>query len=467
MRAVLCLRVIMRRQPMPASLTWLVMLMFAPIVAPILYLFIGENRLGYRRAKRIERATQSLDREAYTILERLMAAHTPIKEEYQRFAHLGNAVGGYEPAGGNSIELMDDASEVLDHLIADIENSTNHCHLLYYIWMPASKGVEVGRALIRAAQRGVHCRVLVDAVGSKKFLRSDLYEEMQKGGVSVVAALPVNPLRMLFARIDLRNHRKIAVIDGRVAYCGSQNLTDETFRARKHRKTGPWIDTTVRILGPAVLPLQAVFLHDWIADSDEMIASLDPFFPECRAHGQSTIHVIPSGPGPQPSAIRQALLAMLFSANEEIIMTTPYFVPDEATKAALVNASQRGVAVTLVVPDVLDAVVVAAASRAHYEDLLEAGVKILHHMDGLLHAKTVTIDRRLGVITSANLDVRSFWLNFEVSMLVYDPDFAGMLRFLQTKYIGESEQVFLDEWQKRSFVRRFLDNTAQLFGPLL
>ncbi|MBL9000723.1 MAG: cardiolipin synthase [Phycisphaerae bacterium] len=467
LRIGLGVRVILRRQPVPASLTWLVLLLFAPFLGALLYLLMGENRLGGRRAKRLQALSTACEIQALALWERQAAAQTPIPEEYSGFVQLGNTVSGFVPLRGNVLEIMDDANEVLDRLASDIDRAQHHCHLLYYIWMPAGRGVTVAEALIRAAQRGVECRVLVDAVGSKKFLRSPWPQRMRAAGVKVTAALPVNPLRMLFARIDLRNHRKIAVIDGHTAYCGSQNLTDETFRSRKHRKTGPWIDTTVRIVGPAVLPLQTVFLRDWSCEEVEEITRLDPYFPEVPTRGTSLVHVIPSGPGPQPDAIHQALLAMLFSAKQEIIMTTPYFVPDEATKAALLNAALRGVRVTLVVPDVLDAVIVAAASRSHYDELLEAGVRIMHHTEGLLHAKTAVIDQRLAVVTSANLDMRSFWLNFEVSLFIYDDDFAGMLRFLQTRYIDESEQIHLDEWRHRRVGRRFLDNAAQLLGPLL
>jgi cardiolipin synthase A/B len=272
---------------------------------------------------------------------------------------------------------------------------------------------------------------------------------------------------MLFARVDLRNHRKITVIDGRVAYCGSQNLTDETFTNPRTKKLASWIDITARIEGPCVYELQTVFLQDWTHDSEEELGDLAQFFPAFADAGTSVAQVVPSGPQMGRKTIHSALLAMMYAAREEIVMTTPYFVPDEAMKAALIGAALRGVSVVLVLPDELDMPIVAAASRAHYEDLLEVGIRILHHEGGLLHAKTAVIDRELALVTSANLDMRSFWLNFEVSLVVYDVDFAGLLRFSQTKYIGQSHEVFLDEWRARPRLRRFVDNIAQLAGPLL
>jgi cardiolipin synthase A/B len=305
-------------------------------------------------------------------------------------------------------------------------------------------------------------------VGSKRFPRSDLCARMQRAGVRVVEALPVNPVRMLLSRVDLRNHRKVVVIDGCVAYCGSQNMTDETFRDRRRRRLGPWIDSTVRLTGPAVQALQTVFLRDWAVDSGERMDDLTDLFPRASevVSGESVVHVLSTGPGPQPDAIHSAMLAMLFGARHEIIMTTPYFVPDEATKAALINAAWRGVEVTLILPRRLDSRLVATASRAHYEDLLLAGVRIVEHPGGL-HAKAATIDRGLAMIGSANFDRRSFWLNFETTLFIYDPAFARELRFMQRHYEAEGREVPLSQWRKRSGWRRLRENSAQLISPLL
>lgn len=462
------LRVILQRQPVPASLAWLLLLLFVPFFSPFLYFLIGEHRLGTRRAVKLEKLTKQRGLQALELWRVRAVEQMDAGSAFRSVSSLCTAVTGFVPVGGNHLELMDDANLVIKRLCEDIANAKDHCHLLYYIWQPSGGGERVGEALIAAAKRGVVCRVLADGVGSKKYFKSALYERMLDAGVHVVAALDVNPLRMLFARVDLRNHRKVAVIDGTIGYCGSQNLTDETYRASKRRHVMPWIDTTARIEGPAVQPLQNIFLKDWECDSEEDLPDLNRFFPPpLRTGGKSIVQVVPSGPGPQPDTIHQALLSMLYSAKHEIIMTTPYFVPDEATKAALVNAALRGVKVTLVLPELLDMQVVAAASRSHYLDLLEAGITIMHHLDGLLHAKTATIDGELALVTSANLDMRSFWLNFEVSMFVYDDEFTGLLRQLQIKYIHESEHVHLDEWRNRPMIKRFLDNSARLFGPLL
>lgn len=470
-RIALAVRVVMRRAPVPVSLSWLLLLLLVPIpfVAVGLYMLVGESRLGLRRAGEHERITRRIEQEAVVHWKRQGLDWKGDDPVFLPLARVGASVSGMPAFVGNKLELLGTGGPVIDRIIADIDRARHYCHLLFYIWMPASKGAQAGEALIRAAGRGVTCRVLVDAVGSKAFLASDLRDEMEAAGVKIVEALPVNPFRMLLARIDLRNHRKIVVIDGTVAYCGSQNMTDETFKFKKSRKVGPWIDSSVRIEGPAVQGLQTVFLRDWVLDGEETLPDVAEFFPDAseRPVGPSIVQVLPSGPGAQPEAIHQAMLAMLFTAREEIIMTTPYFAPDEATKAALVNAAWRGVDVTLVLPDALDAKLVAAAARSHYEDLLAAGVRIVHHPLGLLHAKTATIDRTLAMVGSANFDVRSFWLNFECTLFVFDRAFAGELRFMQRHYIAESVELTLKAWRKRPAWKRFRDNAAQLFSPLL
>lgn len=466
-RAGLSVEVIMRRRPVPVTLAWLVLLFFVPIGSVVAYILIGEVRLGERKGRAFAEMARRIEQQAVALWNHRGVDRTAQDEVMGRLAKLATAVSGLPALRGNSLELLENPAVMLDRLIEDIRGARSHCHLLFYIWMCGGRADEVVEALIEAAGRGVTCRVLVDAVGSKHFLRSERVRKMRAAGVKVFGAVPAHPFRMLFHRIDLRNHRKIAVIDGVTAYTGSQNITDATFKVNRRLGIGPWIDASVRVRGPAVEALQTVFLRDWIMDSGEDIGAIGPFLPDPEEAGTSAVHVVPSGPGPEPDAIRQAMLAMFFAAREEIVITTPYFVPDEATKTAMTNAVLRGVSVSLIVPKVLDAPLVAAAARSHFEDLLEAGVKVLLHGPGLLHAKTLTIDRRLAVIGTANFDMRSFWLNFESTLFVYDNVFAEELRALQGRYVASSEAVNLEQWRARPRLRRFLDNVAQLMGPLL
>jgi cardiolipin synthase len=468
LRLVLVVHVIMRRRPVSISLAWLAVLVFVPFVGLFLYLLVGENRLGRRRLKAWERLTKGLEERAVSLWRKEHAATEEFDRSWGHIARFGAAITGIPPLSGNRLSLLGDSEQMLNSLIRDIDQARSHVHILTYIWQSSGLACEVAEALERAVVRGVVCRVLIDGVGSKGFLRCSDCERLRRNGVKVVCALPVNPIRMLFARLDLRNHRKISIIDGRIAYAGSQNITDRTFRSRRWRRTGRWIDATLRIDGPAAQALAMVFLSDWVLDSEEEITDLHPFLPELPAReGGSIVQVMASGPGPAPEAIHQALLTTIYSAREELVMTTPYFVPDEATATALQAAATRGVRVTLVMPRVSDSPLVAAASRSHYIDLLAAGVRIMHFKNGLLHAKTVTVDRRIALISSANFDARSFWLNFEVTMFIYDDDFASIVRFMQTSYIEKSIEIGIDAWRRRPIWQVFLDNSAQLLGPLL
>jgi len=485
-RVALVLRVIVRRTPVPDTLAWLVLLFVVPFFSVFLYVLIGEQRLGSRRAAKFEQLTQEIENRAVTFWNRegltwtgpdaalpsTVARSAPSLDQ-AGMVRLLSRLSIMPALIGNHLELIGDARKFLDNLIADIEHAQSHVHLLFYIWEDDTIGKQLADAVIRAAKRGVTCRVLVDSVGSKSFIDSETWDSLLAAKVRVVEALPANPIRALFYRADLRNHRKIAVIDAQVAYCGSQNITEENFRKRKGSAAGPWIDASVRVLGPAVQSLQATFLRDWILDSGERLENEDRYFAQSPSgqptplQGESIVQAIPSGPGPRPDAIHQAFLAMLYGAREEIMMTTPYFVPDEATKGALINAALRGVDVTIVVPQVSDSRLVAAASRAHFEDLMDAGIKICLHQQGLLHSKAAVVDRSFAVIGSANFDQRSFWLNFEITLFVYDSNFAGLLRFLQTNYINDSRELDPQAWRRRPLWHRFRDNCAQLLGPLL
>lgn len=470
LRLALAVHIIMRRRAVTASLAWLAVLVFVPLIGLVLYLLIGETRLGRRRLREFDRLSRLLATETVALWRKEHAATDEFDQAWGHIARFGTAVTSLPPLRGNRLSLLNDSEQMLRSLAEDIDRATRHVHILTYIWMVGGVPQTIVDALIRASRRGVQCRVLVDAVGSKAFLRSGACANLRVAGVGVVASLPVNPLRMIFARIDLRNHRKIAVIDGSIAYTGSQNLTDSTFRSNALRQTGPWIDATLRIEGPAAQALAIVFLRDWLLDSNEVIEDLGPFLPEFPVredHPGSIIQIMPSGPGSSPQAIHQALLTTIYAAREELLMTTPYFVPDDATRTALQAAAMRGVAVTLVMPRLSDSPLVAAASRSHYLDLLESGVKIMHYHGGLLHAKTVSVDRHIALIGSANFDARSFWLNFEITAFIFDNDFASMVRFMQTDYLNKSTEVSLSHWRSRPVWNVFVDNTAQLFGPLL
>ncbi|MFM9997161.1 MAG: cardiolipin synthase [Phycisphaerales bacterium] len=468
LRLVFAVRIVMRRAPVPTVLSWLVVILLLPGLGIPLYVLIGEVRLGSRRVRRYLDAAKGIEEQAHVFWKSRAQNWTSDVEPYHHIARLLTGIAQMPPLVGNRITLIADTREFVRAVVKDVDGAARWCHVLTFIWAPDEFGMLLGEALIRAASRGVECRVLVDAAGSRKFLRSDLAVRMRGSGVTIVAALPVTPLRAVLARVDIRNHRKIAVIDGWVAFTGSHNVTHPSYGHKPRTGIGPWIDASVRIEGPAAQALEVVFLHDWHMESDAALPEVKDLLPEpSLPESGSIVQVVPSGPVPSPDAIQEAMLTTIYAARREIIMTTPYFVPDEAMKTALVCAARQGVNVTLVVPRKLDGRLVAAASRSHYTELLEGGVRILEHAPGLLHAKTVTIDADVALIGSTNLDIRSFRLNFEITLFVFDSDFASHMRMLQTEYIAQSKEVFADEWKARPLWPRLKENVARLASPLL
>lgn len=468
-RLILVFRLLLRRSPGYDAISWIAVIALVPILGTVVYILVGETPLGRHRRREHDRVESQLRARTTQLIAREdIGAACSTDSVSASMVKLATKVGEIPPLEGNDLELIDDAAALLARITADIDQAKHHVHMMYYIWGLSPHGCEVSEALIRAANRGVECRVLADAVGSRPFWRSEWPGRFADAGIKLVPSLPVNPIRRRLHRIDLRNHRKLTIIDGEIAYCGSQNLLDERVLVRRFpKKYMSWIDTSVRLRGPAILPLQATFLADWLYDSDEQMPDPARYLPRPASAGHSPVHVLPSGPGERPDAIHHVFLGMLHTADREVIMTTPYFVPDTATRLALENAALRGVQVTLIVPDELDSPLVDAASRSYYEELLDSGVRIAQHRGGLLHAKTAVIDRRLAMIGSANFDRRSFWLNFELTLLVYDTEFTARLRTLLERYLSESRLVSPAQWRKRPWPQRLRDNAAALLSPLL
>jgi cardiolipin synthase A/B len=461
----LSIHVIMRRPPVGVAVAWLAVILSIPFVGAIVYLLFGEKRLGKQRSART-RANAAGVRQWQTSLR---AGHADsalrIDARAEPLRHHAERVLGFPAQPGNEIELLADFEAIFDRLVADIDAATETCHLAFYIWHEGGRAGDVVDALIRAAGRGVQCLALADAMGSKAFLDGAAVRRLRSAGVRFTPALPTGPLRTLVVRADLRNHRKIVVIDGRIAYTGSQNLVDPRY-FKQDSGVGEWVDAMIRFTGPATAALDAVFRLDWSVET--ATAFLPPASPNGSvAPAGSVVQVVPSGPDLRPEAIHQLLLTAIYSARSELVMTTPYFVPEESMLTALLSAALRGVAVTLIVPARNDSRLVRHASVAAFDDLMTAGARIARFNGGLLHTKSLTIDGRFSLFGSVNLDMRSLWLNFEISLLVYDPDFTHRLRSLQDTYLADADLLDLGTWRRRPAWRKFTEDACRLVGPLL
>ena len=457
--------VLVRRVRKPAVATaWIVTVMAVPLVGAALYLLVGESRVGRRRAARHAAIVSKVDTPEVHRHADPRSVQVRLAEEQRQLARLAGSVSHGPVLAGNRVELSGDSAANIQRMVADIDAARLHVHLLTYIFLLDGSGRAVAQALARAAARGVATRLLVDAVGSKDFLRSEVRSMLERAGVQVTPALPVSIVRAVIARLDIRNHRKLLVVDGEVAWTGSQNIADAAFAPKA--RYAPWVDCVVRLEGPLARELQVVFVEDWSMERDEDLSgvlAIEPAFRDGGVPGQ----VVATGPNFGNEAMTSLVQAAVQLARTEIVLTTPYFVPDLPMQAALGVAARRGVETHLVVPRRNDSWLVQRASRGLYEELLSCGVHIHEFTGGLLHAKTIVVDRMLSVVTSANLDRRSFELNFEMGVLLYDEAFSERLRALQQGYMDRSVAVALEEWRRRPMGRRMLEGAAGLVSPLL
>lgn len=469
----LTLRVIARRLPVGVSLAWIAVVFGFPFIGPVIYFFFSGKRLD--RAWRTRLDAANLAAASALALERegplaVLPVAGAVGETVHRHV-LG--VLGIPALRGNRLILLRTHDAVFDAVIAELDAATDTCRMAFYIWHNGGRADDVVEAVLRASRRGVRCRILVDAIGSAEFLVSDNADRLRAAHVEVSAALP----RTFKRRADLRYHRKNIVIDNRIAFTGSQNLVDPRF-FKQDAGVGEWVDAVVRIEGPSAASLARMFDVDWSVETGGSTVGISGSSTEPGAISASASHantkasgallqVVPSGPAPEPDVIRQIILTSIYAARHSLTLTTPYFVPDEAVLAALHSAASRGVAVTLILPAKNDSHLVRFASASHFDELLAAGVKIARFRGGLLHTKSMVIDQALCLFGSVNLDMRSFWLDFEVTLLVQDNMFAKQLGDLQGEYLSRSVYVDPVIWAGRTKLRRLIENAARLAGPLL
>ncbi len=448
-----------RRSP-EAAKGWLLLIFFEPTAGLLLYLLIGRPSLP---AWRMQRSAE-FDRLSEPTRERLLRHpnifHPDLGAEMAHCVRLAENLGELPILGGNAADVIADYDGTIDRLIADIDAARDHVHLLYYIIGDDETVERVVDALARAVDRGLVCRVLADSLGSRPaFAR--LLPRLHKRGILAEETMRVGLFRRKTGRIDLRNHRKIAVIDSAIAYTGSQNLVDSTFK--------PGLDyeeLNVRLEGPIALELQAVFAEDWYLETGEYLGD-SRYFPEPRMAGSIPAQALPSGPGYPRENNQRLIVSLIHAANTRIVITMPYLIPDAALMQALQTAVLRGVEVTLVVPLQMDQILVCLAQHSYYQDMIDSGIRICRYGKRFLHAKHVTIDNGVAWIGSSNLDIRSFALNAEIVVLLYDGGVCARLAEEQARYLREGELIDPATWPQRPLRRKVAENLARLMSPLL
>lgn len=466
--AGVALRVMLTRHPPGSAFAWILLTAVVPYVGFLLYLLFGERPIGKLRTRRLRRTLQAwkaLSRHKLTPLgplpERLVRHRT--------FIHQATHLGGMPLTTGSSVHLFGRSEDAFVAMATDIDSAKETIDLAFYIWESGGLVDSIESHLVNAARRGVQVRILVDAFGSRNFLKSSNRKHLEAAGVRVAKALPLRFLWIFgLQRADIRLHRKVVVIDRRCAYTGSLNMIDPNeYDAAK--TIGPWVDAMVRFTGPAVGSLQGLWEFDWALQPDGDVSDLEYAFETSLQPktGAADIVCVPSGPYVQNDQSLLLVLGAINHAEYSLTIVSPYFVPNEAVVLALHNAVLRGVDVRLIIPHRTDSRAVSWAARRYFDDLLAAGIKIFYYENGLLHTKSIAVDDEFALIGSLNIDNRSMHLNFELTMLIFDEEFMRELKALHAEYERLSRPIDPQRFHARPLWERLKEGASYLISPLL
>lgn len=461
------IRVLARPDKPPAVRAgWLVLIFSVPVAGVVLYLLVGETRLNFRIAQRQRKTLAALPP------PRARQRFDPPPEAWRAAFARAASVNGYAISHACAPRLLVPAQDQIAALIEDIEAASDSVHIISYIWLDDPVGRALAEALIRAAKRGVEVCLLVDGLGARTFLRAPHWQAMRAAGVQTSVAFPFHwaLFKLATSRIDLRNHRKLAVIDARIAYIGSRNIAAPEFKIKA--RFAPWTDILLRLEGPIVAQHAHIFATDWMTHTGRALEA-EPDAPETQVTPSPTPALgapaicFASGPMLDARAIPDVFDAAIGAARDSLTLTTPYFVPGEGLDAALRAAARRGVVVRLIVPRRNDSRFVALASRSYYPALIAAGVQIYEHGPGILHAKTLLADDHALILGSANLDRRSYELNYEACVLMSDPALARDLAAAQDGWLEHSVRIDGDSLAQWSLARRLANNLVSILAPVL
>ncbi len=439
------------------TITWIMVLIFLPIIGFVMYIVFGQNYT--KRRFMSKRMYSKIKTRPLAEINPNELTHYPSK--YIDLIKLLRNSNQAQLLYGSSVEFFVTGRDKFDALFRDLDKATQHIHIEYYAWDDDVIGNLLKDLLIKKSGQGVKIRVIVDGVGSWR-VKNSFYEQMRSAGIEVEEFMKVK-FPMFTSHVNYRNHRKVVVIDGQVGYTGGMNVADRYINGPSW---GNWRDTHIRIEGKGVQGLQSVFLIDWFMVSKSLITARK-YFPPLENFGDNIMQVVSSGPYSSAREILQGFMQAIFGAESYIYIQTPYFIPPESLSEALIAASIRGVDVRLMVPRKSDTLLVQLASRSYFKKLLIAGVKVYFYEPGFLHSKLIVIDDALTMIGSANLDVRSFEQNLEVVAFVYNEvtPMRGKAIFVEDQ--NSSTAIVLREWIKRPVWLRFKESFLRLFTPLL
>ena len=452
-----------------AAMAWLLAVFLIPFVGLFLFLAIGSTRLPKDRRDEQSRIDSFIRASVLSAGEGATDPSWP--RWFARVVQQNEALTGLPATTGNSATLLGDYQESLDAMAAEIDAASTFVHVQFYIvaWDDTTRGFFA--ALERAVARGVRVRLLADWLASRRIPNVEAtFAELDRIGVEWSWLLPVQPFKGKYQRPDLRNHRKLLVVDGRVGFIGSQNLLSRDYDSPKNIKRGLlWQELMCRVVGPAVAGINTAFLSDWRIETGDHLADHLPAGEIATADSADALacQVVPSGPGYETENGLRLFLSLIYGATDKVILTSPYFVPDEALLYAISTACQRGLEVQLFVSEIGDQGLVHHAQRSYYRELLEAGVRIfLYPAPFILHAKHLSIDEEIAVIGSSNMDIRSFSLNSEVSLMVRGESFVREMRKIEQAYRDAGRALTLAAWEQEPTRATFRDGLARLTSAL-
>jgi cardiolipin synthase len=464
---VAALLILPKRRKPTAAMAWLLAIFLFPYFGIILFLLIGSIKLPKARVQEQARI-DALIRERVA-LAKLDPPHADEPRWFQRVLQQAEALTGIPALHGNAMTLNGDYNGSILQMAAEVDRAQHYVHVEFFIIGLDDTTRPFFTAMENAVKRGVKVRVLADHIATRKVANSkQMTAELDRIGVEWAWMLPVQPFKGRYQRPDLRNHRKIVVVDGVVAFTGSQNLIDRSYDSPKNQKRGlQWQELVTRVEGPAASALNVVFLSDWAIETGQQLPDEYVAVETMPAKGDLLCQVVPSGPTYATENNLRLFLSLIYGATEKVILTSPYFVPDEAMVYAITSACERGVEVQLFVSEIGDQWLVWHAQRSYYETLLQAGVRIfLYPAPYILHSKHFSIDDDIAVIGSSNMDIRSFSLNAEVSVLVRGASFVAGMREVEEGYRRAGRELTLEQWRREPRSATFSDGVARLTSAL-
>lgn len=471
---MVCMRIVYDTRSISKTLAYLLLAIFVPVFGIVFYFSFGIN---YRKRKIYSRKSLSDEQFKDTLIQQsykenahlLSPNHRFIIEKNSSLIRLLSAKSNENQMVfmNNHLEVIENGEQLFPAMIESIRTAKHHIHLEFYIVENDSIGNLIKDELIKKAKEGIEVRFIYDDFGSRS-IRKNIVKELIDNGVQTY---PFNKIRLirLANRLNYRNHRKILIVDGQVSYIGGINLSERYDNQFEAKNGGYWRDIHLKIDGQTTSALQEIFIADWNFCSEETLVATTDYFPYIPVNTERSklVQIVSSGPDSDVPSILYAILHAISKAEKEIILTTPYYIPENSLQEMLVIAALSGIEVKLIVPKKGDATIVSYASESYFYELLKAGVRIFQYEKGMLHAKTFVIDRQIASIGSANLDLRSFDLNFEVSSIIYDEDIALELAEIFEKDCLDATEITFKNWKKRSRWKKTIEKIMRLISPFL